>query len=54
VNQEIREHLRIVAGNDLEREIEEFQRRAGQGKPANDWKWNRDEIYEERMRWPRT
>ena len=55
VNEEIREHLAHVAGDDdLERAIEDFRRRAGQGKPDNDWKWNRDEIYEERTRWPRT
>ena len=54
VNEEIREHLAQVAGDEeLERAIEEFRLRAGQGMPDNDWKWNRDEIYEERTRWPR-
>jgi len=55
VNEEIREHLAHIAKDDedVEREIEEFVRRAGQGKPDNDWKWSRDEIYEERTRWPR-
>jgi hypothetical protein len=55
VNEEIREHLAQVAGDEeLERAIEEFRHRAGQRMPDNDWKWNRDEIYEERTRWPRT
>jgi hypothetical protein len=54
VNEEIREHLAQVAGDEeLERAIDEFRSRAGQGMPDNDWKWNRDEIYEERTRWPR-
>jgi 5-carboxymethyl-2-hydroxymuconate isomerase len=54
VNEEIREHLAHVAGdNDLELAIEDFRSRAGRGKPDIDWKWNRDEIYEERTRWPR-
>lgn len=54
VNQEIREHLQYVAGDDqgLERELAEFARRAGQGN-SRGWKWNRDEIYDERTRWPR-
>jgi hypothetical protein len=54
INQEIREHLQHLAGDDgqLERDLEEFQRRVGQGN-SNGWKWNRDELYEERIRWPR-
>jgi hypothetical protein len=53
VNQEIREHLQNVAGNDdMERELEEFRKRAGQGN-SEGWKWNREELYEERLRWPR-
>lgn len=54
VNQEIREHLQHVAGDDhaLERELVEFARRAGQGN-SKGWKWNRDELYDERARWPR-
>jgi hypothetical protein len=53
VNQEIREHLQRVAGDeDLERDLEEFERLSGLGN-SNGWKWNRDEIYEERLRWPR-
>jgi hypothetical protein len=54
VNEEIREHLAHVAGDDdLELAIEDFRSRVGQGKPDIDWKWNRDEIYEDRTRWPR-
>jgi len=54
INQEIREHLEHVVGDDeLERDLEEFKRRVGQGN-SNGWKWNRDELYEERIRWPRT
>lgn len=56
VNDEIREHLRQVAG-DGEKEIEEairfLRETAGQGKPDPGWKWNRDEVYEERLKWPR-
>jgi hypothetical protein len=54
INQEIREHLQHIAGDgELERDLEEFKRRVGQGN-SNGWKWNRDELYEERIRWPRT
>ena len=54
LNQEIREHLQHIAGDeDLERDLEEFKKRVGQGN-SNGWKWNRDELYEERTRWPRT
>jgi hypothetical protein len=53
VNQEIREHLQHIAGEeDVERDIEAYLKRVGQGNSGG-WKWNRDEIYEERMRWPR-
>lgn len=55
VNQEIREHLRMIAGDDeeLEKAIEFFVTTSGQGKPEPGWKWNRDEIYEDRIKWPR-
>jgi hypothetical protein len=54
LNQEIREHLRHVAGDDdLERDIEFFVKTSGMGKPEPGWKWNRDEIYEDRLKWPR-
>jgi hypothetical protein len=55
VNQAVREHLQHIAGegdSNLERELEEFTRRAGQGN-SNGWKWNREELYEERTQWPR-
>lgn len=49
VNEEIRDHLRHVAGEgeDLERELEEFERLSGQGN-SHGWKFNRDEIHERR------
>jgi hypothetical protein len=54
VNQEIREHLQHIAGDeDIEKAIEFFVKTSGQGKPEPGWKWNRDEIYEERLKWPR-
>jgi hypothetical protein len=55
VNQAVREHLQHIAGDDdsnLERELEEFRARAGQGN-SEGWKWNREELYEERIKWPR-
>jgi hypothetical protein len=53
LNQEIRDHLQHVAGDDdLERDIEFLRSTAGQGN-SGDWKWNRDELYEERLKWPR-
>jgi hypothetical protein len=55
INQEIREHLQHLAGDDgqLERDIEFLQKTAGLGKPDAGWKWNRDEIYEDHIKWPR-
>ncbi len=48
LNQEIREHLRHLAGDsEAERENEEFVKRCGQGN-SQGWKFNRDEIYERR------
>ena len=48
INQEIREHLAHLAGDDdPERPNEEFVKRCGQGN-SNGWKFNRDEIYERR------
>lgn len=53
LNQEIREHLLHIAGDDdVERDIEAYLKRVGQGISSR-WKWNRDELYEERLRWPR-
>jgi len=55
VNQEIRDHLASIAGNDnLEEAIEFLVSSSGQGKPEAGWKWNRDELYEDRLKWPRT
>ena len=56
LNQEIRDHLQHVAGDDdltLKRDLEFLRKTAGLGKPDPGWKWNRDEIYEERLKWPR-
>jgi hypothetical protein len=56
INQEIREHLQHIAGEDdeqLERDIEFLERTSGMGKADACWKWNRDEIYEDRLNWPR-
>jgi len=55
VNQEIREHLQRVAGEDtqqLEKDIEFLRSTAGLGT-AKEWKWNREDAYEERLHWPR-
>jgi hypothetical protein len=54
VNQEIREHLAHLAGDDqLERDLEFLEKTSGLGKPEANWKFNREEVYEERLRWPR-
>jgi hypothetical protein len=56
VNQEIREHFAHIAGDDdveLEHDLEMFERLSGLGN-SNGWKFNRDELYEERLRWPRS
>lgn len=50
INQEIREHLQHIAGDDeleLERDLEMFERLSGLGD-SKGWKFNRDEIYERR------
>ena len=48
LNQEIREHLQHVAGDeDIERDIDFLERTSGMGN-SNCWKWNRDEIHERR------
>jgi hypothetical protein len=50
INQEIREHLQHIAGEDdleLERDLEMFERLSGLGN-SNGWKFNRDEIHERR------
>jgi hypothetical protein len=54
VNQEIREHFAHIAGDDqLERDLEFLENTSGLGKAEPGWKWNRDEIYEDRVKWPR-
>jgi hypothetical protein len=53
LNQEIRDHLQHIAGDDqLERDIEFLNRTAGLGN-SNGWKYNREDAYEDRLRWPR-
>jgi len=50
INQEIREHLQHIAGEDdleLERDLEMFERLSGLGN-SNGWKFNRDEVHERR------
>ncbi len=48
INQEIREHLQHLAGDDdLERDLEYLERTAGLGN-SNGWKFNRDELHERR------
>jgi hypothetical protein len=48
LNQEIRDHLQHLAGDDdLERDLAEFERLSGLGN-SNGWKLNRDEIHERR------
>jgi predicted ArsR family transcriptional regulator len=57
INQEIREHLQHLADDDdveLERDLKFLEETAGLGKPDANWKWNRDAVYEERLRWPRS
>ena len=47
INQEIREHLQHIAGEDdleLERDLEMFERLSGLGN-SNGWKFNRDEVH---------
>jgi hypothetical protein len=49
VNQEIREHLQHIAGDDeqLQRDLEFLERTSGLGH-SNGWKFNRDELHERR------
>ncbi|HEY1646790.1 MAG TPA: hypothetical protein VGF96_02315 [Terracidiphilus sp.] len=54
INQEIREHLQHLAGDDdLELAIAFLEKTSGLGRAEAGWKWNRDEIYEDRLQWPR-
>jgi antitoxin component of RelBE/YafQ-DinJ toxin-antitoxin module len=48
LNQEIRDHLKHLAGDDeLERDLEYLERNSGLGD-SKGWKFNRDEIHERR------
>jgi hypothetical protein len=54
INQEIRDHLRHIAGDDdLQRDLDFLVKTAGIGKPDSGWKYNREDAYEERLKWPR-
>lgn len=56
LNQEIREHLAHLAGDDdeqLKRDLEFLQSTAGLGN-SNGWKYNREDAYEERLKWPQS
>jgi hypothetical protein len=55
INQEIREHLEHIIGDDaeLERDLEFLRNTAGKGN-SKGWKWNREDAYEDRLRWPRS
>jgi hypothetical protein len=53
VNQYVRDALQSLVGEkdeDLEADIAEFIRTSGQGKPDPDWKFNREEMYDERFK----
>jgi hypothetical protein len=54
INQEIREHLEHLVGGDdqLQQDIEFLKATAGLGD-SKGWKWNREDAYEDRLRWPR-
>jgi hypothetical protein len=49
VNQMVRDYFQTVTGEtDIEAEIARFHELSGKGD-SNGWKWNRDEIYQERL-----
>ena len=49
VNQYVRDRLAELAGEeDIESSVARFHELSGKGD-SNGWKWNRDEIYEERL-----
>ena len=53
INQEIREHLRRIAGDDqLEHDLEYLRTHSGLGD-SRGWKYNREDAYEGRLDWPR-
>lgn len=50
VNQMVRDYFTSVAGDDnLEADLTLFRQTSGQGTPDPDYRFNRDEIYEERF-----
>ena len=50
LNQMIREYLERVANQDqIERDIAEFRRLSGQGKPDSDWKYSREDAYDRKI-----
>jgi predicted nucleic acid-binding protein len=53
LNQEIREHLQRLSGDDaqLERDLEFLLRTSGLGN-SNSWKYDREDAYEDRLKWP--
>jgi len=54
LNQEIRDHLQHLAGDDdVERDLRFLQSTAGLGN-SNGWKYNREDAYEDRLKWPRS
>jgi hypothetical protein len=51
VNQMVRDYFKTVTGDDdLEADIALFRQTSGLGKPDPDYKFNREEIYEERFK----
>jgi hypothetical protein len=53
INDEIREHLKRIGGtDDVERDLEFLESTAGLGS-SNGWKYNREDVYEARLKWPR-
>jgi len=50
VNQMVRDHFQAVVGEDnLEADIALFRQTSGLGKPDPDYRFNREEMYEERL-----
>jgi hypothetical protein len=55
VNQGIGEHRKHIAGDDTEpkSDLELLKRTPGKGY-SRGWKYDREEVYEDRLRWPRS
>jgi hypothetical protein len=50
VNQMVRDHFQAIVGEDnLEADIALLRQTSGLGKPDPDYRFNREEIYEERL-----